>query len=129
MDFPYLACLFYYYRTRPTIINCLFPCILIIKIISKSYFNSNTICFKFILFLLQWNSTPVFVSKSIGLYTYLKIVHHFRKSQPGGGHRDTAVATTLYATVIIGVRLIARITDHIHFVCNRKYQILLYYVL
>lgn len=46
----------------------------------------------------------------------LKIVHHFRKSQPGGGHRDTAVATTLYATVIIGVRLIARITDHIHFV-------------
>lgn len=43
-------------------------------------------------------------------------IHRFRKSQPGGGHCDTAVATTLYATVIIAVRLIARITDHIHFV-------------
>lgn len=53
MDFPYLACLFHYYRTRLTIINCLFWCNLIIKVINKSYFNSNIICFKFILFLLE----------------------------------------------------------------------------
>jgi len=58
--------------------------------------------------------------KLTDLYTHLKIVHHLGKSQSGGGHRDTTVATTLYATMIIGVRLIARVTNHVHFICNRK---------
>lgn len=53
-------------------------------------------------------------------HIYLKIVHHFGKGQPGGGHCDATVAAALHAAVIIGVRLIARVTDYIYFICNHK---------
>lgn len=46
----------------------------------------------------------------------LKIVHHFRKGQPGCRHRDATVAATLHTAVVIGVRLVAGITNHVHFI-------------
>lgn len=46
----------------------------------------------------------------------LKIVHHFRKGQPGCRHRDATVAATLHTAVVIGVRLVTGITNHVHLI-------------
>ena len=62
----------------------------------------------------------VLKNKVDGNDTNLKIVHHLGKGQPGGGHCNAAVAATLHTAMVIGVRLVARVSNHIDLVCKRK---------